>query len=93
MKGQWIGTYKGTNTGDLIMEFDEFHDHYEGRAFVFDQNRSLPATFAFIRTPNKSDKFEVEIPVSPLDPISLDVTAWRTSLHDFQGSPFRDRQR
>jgi len=88
MKGQWIGTYKGTNTGDLVMEFDEVHDHYEGRAFVFDQNSSLPATFAFIRTPNKADKFEVEIPLSPLDPINLDVTAWENIAPRFPGVTF-----
>jgi hypothetical protein len=53
MNGQWIGRYSGTNSGLLVIDLDDMATHYEGRAFAYDDNLSLPSTFAFIKTPDK----------------------------------------
>lgn len=46
MNGQWLGQYTGTNSGSLVIDFDDMGTHYEGRAFAYDDNNSMPATKA-----------------------------------------------
>jgi hypothetical protein len=36
MQGQWLGRYTGANSGEAILELDEVGDHYEGKAYIFE---------------------------------------------------------
>jgi hypothetical protein len=69
MNGQWLGRYSGSNSGRLVIDFDDVGTHYEGRAFAYDDNYpSLPATFAFIKTPSKASTFELCLDLLPVNP-------------------------
>jgi hypothetical protein len=54
LNGQWIARYSGTNTGLLVAELDDFGDHYEGNAVLFDDNQELLGSVVKIRTPSKA---------------------------------------
>ena len=75
MNGQWLGRYQGSNSGKVLIEIDDVGDHYEGQAFVYDDER-LPHTFARIITKDKSDRFEECIPVHPIHPKTGDPATW-----------------
>jgi hypothetical protein len=68
MNGQWIGRYSGTNSGLLVIDLDDMGTHYEGRAFAYDDNPSMPSTFAFIKTPDKSSTFQLSLDLLPVNP-------------------------
>jgi hypothetical protein len=52
MHGQWIGPYAGTNTGQLIVELDEFETFSAGSAYAYDANAQLLGAYAQIRLEN-----------------------------------------
>ena len=84
MKGQWIGNYLGTNTGEVIIEIDELRDCFEGVAYLYDSNMELPATFAPFRTPNKSNSFNLTVNLGPIDKLTgkgRDTTRLRSHLN------------
>ena len=56
MHGQWIGHFSGTNSGEAIIELDQIGDHYEGRAYVFDDQPGVPSTAAFVTLPRESKR-------------------------------------
>lgn len=57
MRGQWIGNYLGTNSGQAILEIDELRESFEGVAYLYDSDASLPSTFVPFRTIDKSSSF------------------------------------
>lgn len=76
LNGQWIGPYTGTNTGMLVIELDERESHYEGRASTYDDDRSLTALVASIRTIDKSDaQHLVNVPLQVLGTSGQPMTA------------------
>jgi FRG domain len=78
MKGQWFGRFSGTNNGVAVLEMDEVGGYFEGRAYVFDDNTALPSTAAFVRIPADSNSFTIDkLPLTPLDPVTMDFTEWR----------------
>jgi hypothetical protein len=76
MNGQWIGRYSGTNSGQLVIDLDDMDTHYEGRAFAYDDNPSLPGMCAFIKTPDKSSTFQLSLDLLPVDPRTGDPSSW-----------------
>ena len=54
MRGQWIGNYDGTNSGEIILNLDETDDAYEGVAYLHESNKKLPSIAVAIKTPNKN---------------------------------------
>ena len=78
INGQWLGRYSGSNSGRLVVDFDDLGTHYEGRAFAYDDTHpSLPATFSFIKTPDKGGKFALCVDLLPVNPRSGDpVLSW-----------------
>lgn len=76
MKGQWIGKYSGSNTGQIIVELDEQPDCYLGWAYLFDLREGWPHSSAFIRTPNKNKEQEFEVGVGPINVNVAGLTNW-----------------
>lgn len=66
MSGQWIGNFTGTNKGRALVELDDRGDHLEGRAYAFSDDPQLPSLVAWVRTPNKNDKFDLDLIVQPI---------------------------
>src|ERR1017187_7605556 len=84
MNGQWIGRYTGTNSGLLVIDLDDVGDHYEGGACAYDDNRSLPGTFAFIKTADKQGSLKDRLQLLPIDPNSGEPTTWDKVANLFQ---------
>jgi FRG domain len=76
MRGQWIGNYGGTNTGTAVVDIDDMGDHFEGRAFVYDDRQDLPSTYAAIRTADKARKFQLKLELLPIHPLTGDPVTW-----------------
>jgi hypothetical protein len=73
MNGQWIGPYTGSNSGLLVIDLDDMGTHYEGRAFVWHDNPSLPGTFVFIKTLDKAASRHLSLDLLPVNPRTGDV--------------------
>ena len=67
LNGQWIGRYDGSNRGLLVVDLDDWGTYYEGTAFAYDDNQALPATAAFIKTPDKSLPLRLTLTLFPID--------------------------
>ena len=89
MQGQWIGNFTGTNTGEAILELDEIGDHYEGRAYVFDDQQAVPSTTAFVILPKAVKTHSIDpLYVFPLDPRSLDQVTHEYIAKEYPGGAF-----
>jgi hypothetical protein len=88
MYGQWIGTYEGTNSGTAVVEVDDFGDHYDGYVYVSDSRSELPATFAQFRTNGKSERFDLRIGLTPVDPRTRAPTNWEYIENLYPGVTF-----
>jgi hypothetical protein len=77
MNGTWQGAYGGTNTRQIVVEFDDMGDHFQGCVYAYDSNAALPRTFAVLNTADKSNKFKLTAQLAPLDPRTAEPTAWQ----------------
>jgi hypothetical protein len=73
MKGQWLGSYAGTNNGSIMLDIDDCGEHFEGRVHVFD-DAGLPGTGAFIRTENQNPNQTLELQLVPLHPATAEMS-------------------
>src|SRR6266478_7627694 len=89
MQGQWTGKYSGTNAGDAILELDAVGNNFEGRVYVYDDRPDLPATAAFIKIPVDVTTHSIpDLPLTPLDPITVEFTEWQNIKGRFPGVTF-----
>jgi hypothetical protein len=51
-------------------------DHYEGSAFAYSNNPTLPSIWAFVRTPNKDAKLDLDLVVKPIHPVDGKIVEW-----------------
>lgn len=86
MNGQWFGTYKGTNEGTITLELDRVEDRCEGWVYAYDNNLALPSAMGFLEVPTNSRKFSVSLELSPIDPLSGDMTNWDALKERFPGA-------
>jgi hypothetical protein len=77
MNGSWHGPYSGTNDGNIVIEIDDRGTPFEGCAYAYNANVSLPATFAAIRTLNKEQPIRCKAHLLPLDPRSGEPSEWQ----------------
>jgi hypothetical protein len=54
MEGQWIGTFSGTNSGLAVLDLDDAGTHFEGHAFAFDSNQSVPSVMFDVTTDGRN---------------------------------------
>ena len=67
LRGQWISRYSGSNIGTVVVDLDEFEDHFAGTAVAWDDNVAHPHSLVRIRTTSKSDIQHLRgVPVIPL---------------------------
>lgn len=88
MKGQWLGNYFGTNDGQAMIEIDEFKSNFEGVAVLFDNEPTLPPVFAYIRTKDKSARFDLELDLFTFNKITGEVLAWSQAAAHYPGVTF-----
>ena len=81
MNGYWVGSYVGTNSGRMVVEIDNRGSHFEGCAYAYESNASLPSTFAIIKTTGKPNKAEFKAPLLPLHPQTGEPTEWQHVAH------------
>ena len=69
MNGQWLGTYNGTSSGNIIINIDEMPSYFEGVAYLITDPTSLFGTFASFRTENKDNNFRFRtLEILPINP-------------------------
>lgn len=88
MKGQWIGSYQGTNTGNITIELDEKTDNFVGWAYLYDSAAGYPSSAARIETNDKSNEQTVEVRVIPLNPFNGTLLEWREICASYPGFNF-----
>jgi len=89
VQGQWLGKYRGTNTGEIILEVDEIGGNCEGRAYVWDDRPDLPSTAACVVMPRGVNTHQLKgLPLVALDPISGDFVDWNIIKSRFPGVNF-----
>jgi hypothetical protein len=82
MKGQWIGDYTGTNTGTIIVNVDELPSHFQGVAYLKDNNPLLPGTGVGFKTKDKNSPGEIQTSeIFPIDPQTGVVSSWAQVKH------------
>jgi hypothetical protein len=68
LRGQWTARYSGSNTGTVVIDLDEFEDHFAGTAIAWDDNATHPNSFVQIRTQHKSDINQLtNVPITYID--------------------------
>jgi len=77
MKGQWIGSCTGTNTGTVFVNVDELSSYFQGVAYLLDDNKLIPGSAIFFSTQNKNNDFHFQTNiVRPIDPKTGLVSLW-----------------
>jgi hypothetical protein len=77
MNGYWYGKYDGSNSGRIVVEVDDMGNHFEGCAYVYDNDDSLPNTFAVFKTPNKANRLLFDASLLPLHPDTGEPVEWQ----------------
>lgn len=89
MKGQWIGTYTGATTGNIIVNVDELTPCFQGVAYLNEDNKAIPSVAAFFRTTNKNSEFEFRTStILPLNPYTGSTDSWDNVKHLFDPNAF-----
>jgi hypothetical protein len=85
MNGYWYGKYTGSNSGQIVVELDDMGDHFHGHAYVYDNNTSLPSTFAIIKTADKANRIQFTAQLLPVHPDTLEPTNWQQIADRYSG--------
>lgn len=91
MKGQWRGTYTGASDGDIVVEVDEYSDHFAGFAYLYSENPQIPATLAIIRTSDKASRCDFTAPLHALNPATFEPVPWAQIQQTFPGVELPER--
>jgi hypothetical protein len=59
LNGQWLGCFEGSTPGFVVLNVDETESDYEGVAYLFHEDPTLPGTAAGFTVPGKTHKFEI----------------------------------
>lgn len=77
MRGQWLGSYTGTNSGRAIVDIDEVGRQFRGYAYMYDSSVGLPSTRADINVSIPAGNvLQTRLPLQPIDPMTGDATTW-----------------
>jgi hypothetical protein len=76
LKGQWTGPFAGTNSGDVIVEFDEVEGQLIGNVSVYPGDLSFPAPFAWLLMAKNLQELDQRIPILYIDWQSGQPVVW-----------------
>ena len=76
MNGQWLGDVRGDGTGQIIVNVDKRGDHYEGIAYLHDDDPEMPMVLVPFHTKDLNERFEIRSPVQSVHPTSGQVVDW-----------------
>lgn len=68
MRGQWLGKYSGTTSGNIMINVDEVDDHFEAVAYLRPSVETIPSSIATLATLDKSREQTASARVFPIDP-------------------------
>lgn len=86
MNGQWIGRYTGSNSGLAIINIDDAGDHYEGMAYLHDDNTGLPSIAAAFTTRDKNKLFQFKTNnILPVNPTTGMPDSWDNVKRHYEG--------
>jgi hypothetical protein len=88
MKGQWIGSYQGTNSGNITIELDEKTDNFVGWAYLYDNTAGYPSSAVRIITTNKSDIQTFKVDVKLLNSFNGNLLEWKDFSSSYPGLSF-----
>jgi FRG domain len=83
LRGQWF--FQGDNTGEAILELDRIGEQLVGTATLFDNDASLPATYANIIAPSNAPSFSQHVHVFAIDRNSGRPVHWETIASQYPG--------
>lgn len=81
MKGQWIGKYEGTLSGDLMVNIDEMRGYFEGVAYASSSDEKSLISVIYLQTKNKNNKYKGKAFVNPVDPRNGYQCEWEDIKH------------
>jgi len=91
MKGQWIGRYSGTFDGQIVVNVDEYQEHYQGIAYLIDDNKAALRVAVGFQTPNKDHEFTFRtMEINVFDPVSQQISTPDGVQQYFPGVPMAD---
>lgn len=76
MRGQWLGSYKGSVDGKIMINIDEVGDHFEGLAYLNPLTSDVPASVAYLSTPNNGEEQTATAYIFPIDPRTASQSKW-----------------
>jgi len=88
MNGQWMGSYSGSNNGILVVDLDDMGSHFEGYAYAYDDNSSLPSTYVQIKTTGKKASANLKVVVFPIDPRTGEAGIWENLVAIYPNATF-----
>jgi hypothetical protein len=83
VRGQWLGTYAGSNSGRAIVDIDEVDGRFRGYAYMYDSNIGLPSTRADINVSIPGVNTLHARSLQPIDRITGDVTTWAALARNY----------
>ncbi len=85
LNGQWVGDYRGTTGGTIVVNIEERQSRYEGVVYMIESNSLNPSSGAFFRTQNKESDFGFRTDsVFAIDPMSCNPVAWESVKSRYQ---------
>ena len=88
MKGQWLGTFKGSRSGSITLNLDEGPEEYSGYAHLIDDSGKLPPVFAILRSKGKTNPLSLEASTVPVHGATHATLTPAELERDFPGFTF-----
>ena len=85
MNGQWRGKYSGSRQGTITVNVDERSSHYEGFAYLDDDDpQNIPSVAVSFRTLDKDHSFKVRtsamVPIDPFSGFPTSLSIWEEQI-------------
>lgn len=85
LRGQWSGPYAGTNSGEIIAEFDEVDSRIVGTITAYPADPKYPPVFVPVVIPAGLTSLDQVFPVYPIDWNTGDPVPWETVAANYPG--------
>lgn len=87
MQGQWLGSYSGNSSGDILIDIDEVDERLVGYGILRPDHQTAPqAPVVFARFDvAKANQFSISIPVFCIDPRDGSIKTWSDVAALFPG--------